>query len=305
MALHCPAHAHIPVDPLTDSMLLTDDLSPYKVIYLSGTNIRRAAAEKLAKWVENGGTLYVSGGGVAKDEGDQPLVSLLPVLGLKTRKAMEEWRKMPRYGSVGLGKLKEIEKDSAPKTEVMGSGQLSARTAVLAGRETLEPAEKTTVLARYADGGAAVTQHAYGKGQVFVVGFYAGVEYSVDVQEKSYDLAKNYKPEKRNYVTLAALHAGVKPVVDAAQPTVEGVLIKNPQSGRRAVVLINWTFQVDDDHLRSTSEFSNLQVTIRGAGKVAKVWSTALEKELAFRQNSEDLVITIPTLADGEILLID
>lgn len=298
-------HAHIPVDPLNDSLLLSEDLSRYKVIYLSGTNIRKAAADKLTQWVQNGGTLYISGGSVVKDEGNQPLASLLPVVGLKSRKNMEEWRKMFRYGSVALGKLKEITTDSPPSITVTGSGDLSGRIPVLAGREVLQPEQDTTVLARYSDGGAAVTQHAYGKGQVFVVGFYAGVEYSADVQEATYDMAKDFKPEKRQYVALAALRAGVKPVVDAAQPIVEGVLIKNPKSGRRAAILMNWAYQVDENRLKTGSEFTNLVVNIRGAGKVTKVWSTALEKELAFKQNGEDVAAMIPTMADGEILLID
>ena len=51
------AHAHTPVDPLDETMLEEEDLSRYKVIYVSGKYLRRAAAEKLMAWVKAGGTL--------------------------------------------------------------------------------------------------------------------------------------------------------------------------------------------------------------------------------------------------------
>ncbi|MBI3854078.1 MAG: hypothetical protein HY293_00140, partial [Planctomycetes bacterium] len=57
------AHAHLPVDPLDEVMLATEDLSRYKVIYVRWTNLTAAAAAKLAAWVQAGGTLYTSGGG--------------------------------------------------------------------------------------------------------------------------------------------------------------------------------------------------------------------------------------------------
>ena len=78
-------HAHIPVDPLDEGMLTSEDLSKYKIIYVNGPNITRAAAEALAKWVQAGGTLYTSGGGCARDEANRPLKAQEPVFGLEGR----------------------------------------------------------------------------------------------------------------------------------------------------------------------------------------------------------------------------
>ncbi len=298
-------HAHVPVDPLSESMLLDQDLSRYKVIYVSGPNIRQAAADKLAKWVEQGGTLYTSGGGLTRDEGNQPLKSMLRVLGLKPRKELEEWAKAPRYGSVGLAKLHELTPGVASAISVKGVGELAGQFPVLAAREVLEPEQGTTVLAQFSDGKVAATKHAYGKGQAYVVGFFPGVEYSVDVQTLPYDTAKSYQPAKREFVSVAARAAGVKPIVDASEAAIEGVLMKHPTSGKQAAILINWSFAVNDEKERSATDFSNLKVAIRGTGKVSKVRSAALEQDLPFQQTGDDIAVTVPTIEEGDILLLE
>lgn len=67
-------HAHVPVDPLDEEQLLREDLSAYKVIYVNGPHLTRAAAAKLAAWK---GLLVTSGGGLMYDEAKRPL-DLLP-----------------------------------------------------------------------------------------------------------------------------------------------------------------------------------------------------------------------------------
>ncbi|HEX7898364.1 MAG TPA: hypothetical protein VF950_11435 [Planctomycetota bacterium] len=68
-------HAHVPVDALDEELLIREDLSAYKVIYVSGPNLSRAAAAKLAAW---NGLLVTSGGGLMYDEANQPLKLLPP-----------------------------------------------------------------------------------------------------------------------------------------------------------------------------------------------------------------------------------
>ena len=43
------AHAHVPVDPMDESDAGDEDLSRYKAIYISGSHLTAAAAEKLAQ----------------------------------------------------------------------------------------------------------------------------------------------------------------------------------------------------------------------------------------------------------------
>jgi hypothetical protein len=48
-------HAHLPVDPLDEQMLTETDLSRYKLIYVSGSHITRAAAKHCTKYVQTAG----------------------------------------------------------------------------------------------------------------------------------------------------------------------------------------------------------------------------------------------------------
>ena len=41
-------HAHLAVDPLDEVMLANDDLSRYRVLYINGPNLTRAAAQRVA-----------------------------------------------------------------------------------------------------------------------------------------------------------------------------------------------------------------------------------------------------------------
>ena len=48
-------------------------LDHYKVCYLSGPNLTRAAATKLREWVAAGGTLWLTAGAAQRDEFNRPL----------------------------------------------------------------------------------------------------------------------------------------------------------------------------------------------------------------------------------------
>ena len=49
---------------------------------------------------------------------------------------------------------------------------------------------------------------------------------------------------KRAFVATPALAAGVRPVVEASHPLVEGVLMKHPATGRQAVTLLEVLFSI-------------------------------------------------------------
>ena len=70
------AHAQIPADVVGERQVEAGALDSYRVCYLSGENLTRAAAEKLAEWVEGGGTLVLSAGAASRDEFNRPLATL-------------------------------------------------------------------------------------------------------------------------------------------------------------------------------------------------------------------------------------
>ena len=243
------AHAHLPVDPLDEGMLATADLSRYKVIYISGAHLTAAAASKIADWVKAGGTLHTSAGGLARDEADRPLAALEPVLGLQARPPVDFWTPVKAYGATKLEPY-----------AVAGGAEID-RLKIVVGREVLKPAPGTETVARFADGSAAVTRRAFGKGEAWVAGFYPGLEYSAAVRAEEFDMSRDFDAVRRSQVAGPAL-ARTKPVVDADQPLVEGVLLRN--GGRRAVTLMNWAYRAQGKTTTLVS-FKELKITIRGA----------------------------------------
>ncbi len=309
-------HAHIPVDPLDATMLATEDLSRYKVIYISGSYLRREAAGKVAEWVKNGGTLYTSGSGLVFDQTSRPLEAMQPVLGLQERAEPEFWYRVNRYGASALASYSDQRRAVAPVPEgakIIGERPFTGTFMPVIGREVLKPAAGTEVLAKFADGGAAATRHTYGKGQAYVVGFFPGLEYSAPVRTGTFNMVRDFDAGRRSFITAPAL-ARVKPVVDASEPCVEGLLLKNDETGKRAVTLMNWAYQVTAIRKRPSGRtrpvigivpLKDLKVSIRGAGPVSKVTSAMLDRTLEMETNGDVLTVTVPMLEEGDVLLLE
>jgi hypothetical protein len=319
------AHAHVPVDAIDEVMLAQDDLSRYKLLYLNGTHFTRAAAEKVARWVEAGGVLYTSGCGCARDEADQPLKALEPVLGLAGRAAAQMYYRVTLYGASSLEPYDDPRSVLAPapdgaKIAAAPGVPGGAAFAPIIGREVLRPAAGTEVLAKFADGAAAVTCHPHGKGRAYVVGFFPGLEYSAPLRGAAYDMVTGFEAGRRAYVALPLAAAGVRPVVDASLPTVEGVLVKNPAGGRQAVVLMNWAYRVAGtktvgkaakpivEHVPA----KDVRITVRGAGTATRAVSVWLDKPLPAGAPAprggpagDVLTVTVPQLDEGDVLLLE
>lgn len=316
------AHEHLAVDPLDEGMLESRDLSAYRVLYVHGPNLRKAAAAKLAQWVRDGGTLYASGWSLTRDEANQPLAAMLPVLGLESRAAAEMYLDVKCYMAGTLDSFEAADRAHGRLAEVpagasvKGGTPFDASFAPRVGREVLKPAAGTEVLARFADGAAAVTRHAHGKGQAFVVGLFAGLEYSAAVRNETYDMSTQFEAGLRRWVTAPAL-ALVQPGVEPAVPTVEGILLSNPSNGRRSVALMNWTYRVGGMVVKPGGsagrrvpvpvvvELTDMPLVVRGAGAVAKVRSAMLGRELPFQQQDNTLRVTVPTLQEADVLLLE
>lgn len=308
-------HAHVPVDPIDEVMLAEEDLSKYKIIYVSGTHITEKAAQGLMRYVQDGGTLYTSGWGLARDEANQPLAALQPALGLQDRAEPEMWCRVSLYGAGS------IESDSEPRNRlaavpagarIVGADTFKGSFTPVVGREVLRPESDTEVLARFDDGAAAFTRHGYGKGQVYVAGFFPGLEYSSAVRRLDFDMRRDFDPGLRLMVAAPALEL-TRPVVEPSDPLVEGVLLKNPANGMRAVTLANWAYGVtaikeDTSRRRSTVvkhlPVNGLQVKIRATESTKEVVSCMLRRSLNFTQSGDSIVVDLPILEEGDVLLL-
>lgn len=290
-------HAHLPVDALDEGYLMSEDLSRYKVIAVSGSHIRRDVAEKLAHWVEAGGVLYTSAGGLARDEADRPLEALRPVLGLKSRAPVELWAEVKRYGAGELAAL--IPLRAVPAGAVVRPlGTFIKNNFPLAvGREALEPGAGVEVLATDGDGRPALVRHPYGKGSAVTAGFYAGLEYAADVLRPGYDMSVDFQAAKRDSVAAVAIAAGVRPVVDASHPLIEGALLRHPQSGRETLILINWAYKGD-----AVVPMERVTVAWRGAA-ATRVKSAWLRQSFPVETKDGWNRIVLPRVEEGDILM--
>jgi len=287
-------HAHIPVDPIDEVMLAEEDLSKYEVIYVNGSYLPRRSAEALARWVWQGGTLWTSGWGCARDEAGKPLKALEPVLGLAERGECEMWYDVQRYRA---GKLQSFSDprfrlaDVPEGAKIIGHGPFKSTFMPIVGREVLHPGAETEVFATYADGGVAATRHKYGKGQAYVVGFFPGLEYSAAVRGDRFDMARDFDAGRRSFIAAPAL-AMVKPVA-LMNWTYRVSAIRRYEGGKRAGSVV------------SIVPFKNIEIKIRGAGDVKKVTSAMLGKTLPVRKEGQWISVVLPSLEEGDVLLLE
>jgi hypothetical protein len=300
------AHAHVPVDPIDEVMLAETDLSKYKAIYINGSHLPRRAAEKVAKYVRNGGVLWTSGWGCARDEANRPLAAFNDVLGLTDRAAAPElWYKVERYKATSLQSFSDPRAVVAPRPEgakIVGDGPYKAEFLPAVGREVLKPGKDTRVLARFADGGAAMTVHTYGKGKAYVVGFYPGLEYSAAVRRDDFDMSRDFDAALRSFIAAPALEV-TRPVVWTSEPTVEGVLLSCRGTAKKAIVLMNWTYRGGPPV--GIVAPPNLKVSIRHGGSVKKVTSAMLDQSLPVVRKGDAVEVTLPRLDEGDVLILD
>jgi len=213
-------HLHIPVDPLDEGYLMSEDLSQYRVIIVSGSHLRRDTAEKLRAWVYQGGVLITSGGGLARDESDRPLHSLREVLGISERTVPTLWGEVRRYGATTLAPISPVAEPPAGSFVLLEPEGGDFELAI--GRERWQPSSDSEALGRYADGGVAILRHRFGRGWAVVFGYYAGLEYAADVMREDFDMARHFAPIKRATMDVVLRQAGVEPPIAISHPLVRG-----------------------------------------------------------------------------------
>ena len=223
---------------------------------------------------------------------------LRPILGLKSRKDVEFWGDVHRYKSGALLPFIAV-KEPPPGAAVKGTPAMAGDFALGVGREVLDPVDGAETVAKYADGGVAAIRHSYGKGAAWVVGFYAGLEYSADVLKTNFNTAVDFRADKRAAVAAPVRQAGVKPFVEPSQPVVEGVLLKNRNTGRLAVSLVNWGYSGG-----TLVPQENVRIVVRSGKMPSKVISAESGHELKVEPAADGFAVVLPHLAEGDVLLL-
>ncbi len=156
-------HDQVPVDFLSEKAVSEDALDAYRVCYLSGPNLTRAAAVKLAEWVRRGGVLVATAGAASRDEYNRPQTVLDGVLPA-VRQPVEELQ--PFLGSGG------VVDQLCPRDRVSAAG-----VDVLSVKQDLTPKAGSVILGAYSNGAPAYVSGRCKKGHVYQAGFLPGLAY--------------------------------------------------------------------------------------------------------------------------------
>lgn len=159
------SHGQTPVDVVSEIDAAEGLLEKYRVCYLSGQNLTRAAAAKLAEWVEGGGTLFMTAGAASCDEFNRPLDALSPLLPSDRGPLTihESYQSSGRF----LSTLTRRDTVSWDGTELD----------VLSVQQAQTPKANAIPLATFGDGSAAVVEAPAGRGRIISAGFLPALSY--------------------------------------------------------------------------------------------------------------------------------
>ncbi len=164
---YCLRKAGYRVDFITENDVKEGLLDNYRVLYVIGQNIERKAAEKIKKWVENGGIIFATFSAARKDEFDQPVDILDNVFG-RGKQIFYHKYKGPMRAKLELLFENPIER-------IMFNGK---SLDVLCNKEVFEVLPASEVIARYcSDGLPAWIKTRYGNGISYYGGTLPGQTY--------------------------------------------------------------------------------------------------------------------------------
>lgn len=228
-------HAQYPVDLITDEDIADGRLSTYKVLYIVGSEMLRAAAEPLMNWVKNGGLVYTTGGGGLLDEYHQRLKMLYQIYGIKEHELVRHIRHIrPRQTLSEMKPYDELV--TRPLDETTDKITLPAYFY----RETLQPESSADIVGRYiADNSAGLIVNKFGKGRAIYCCALAGIAYlKPAITGSSQILPTNFSENVRRFITAPAIWADVVSPVQTSDPLVETQYFCGAEGD--IVVLINW-----------------------------------------------------------------
>jgi hypothetical protein len=285
------AHAQVPVDVVSEQQAARGALDRSSVCYLSGPNLTRAAAEKLAAWVRRGGTLWLTAGAAMRDEFNRPLDVLDELLPAQRGDIATL---QPHLGS-GLY-LRALD----AKDEVKWN---DGTASVLSVKHPLTPREGATTLATFKDQSPAVVRHSAGAGRVYACGFLPAVAYIKHALDARFALAEKAKTSPlpadeaamlarsanpwefpaplRDFLLTPVRESGVTPPIVCGTPLVDAVWM--PHEKGALIPLANYT----------NRPIAALALRIAVAQRVHRVES-AVRGPIEFQQASGHIELSLP-----------
>ena len=228
-------HAQYPVDLITDEDVADGLLEPYKVLYIVGSEMLRAAAQPLKKWIENGGIVYATGGGGLLDEYRKPLDTLYDMYGIKGHDLVRHTRHIrPRHT------MKKVDSLDILVVNSLVEGNTELKIPAYLYRETLQAAGNAEIVANFSnDRNAGLVINHYGKGRTIYCGVLAGMAYlKPAMTDSSQILPTDFPADIREFLATPVRWAKIVPPVQSSDPLVETQYFSGAEGD--IVVLINW-----------------------------------------------------------------
>jgi hypothetical protein len=288
------SHGQVPVDVVSEMDVVEGLLSKYRVCYLSGQNLTRAATEKLAAWVQDGGTLFMTAGAATRDEYNRPLDTLEPLLA-----AIRDEVVIHETFNAGGRFLASL----TPRDTVTWNGE---GVDVLSVKQVQSPKTHATTLATFGDGSAAVVEAPAGRGRIISAGFLPALGYiraalvaRATLEKAAPDtvrLKTSYNPWDfpaglREQILSPARRHGPTPPLTCDVPLVDAVYLPCEQG--ILVALANYTLE----------PIEHLTLRVGGVGAVKKVESVHLG-DVAFERSGEDEIrVALPLVASDWLMI--
>lgn len=272
---------HYPMDILNESLLLSRNLSRYKVIYLVDRWLPRACLMKLRTWVKNGGLLCMTPEAGTRDEYNRPVKILSSLAGFRAHTQQAK----------GLAPVVQAgSSESKVDFRSPGGPAESAPVRFLYRKTTPAGAIRAKVLATFSDGQPAILERSYGKGSILSYTFMPGLNYYQQIAKANLrGYVTHFPAGARKLITFPCRLAQVKKPVEVSAPVVEADLLVSKKGA--ALILANDTRQAID-HLRCA-------VALSGITSV-----TSVERgEIPFHQAGGRIRFSLPLRTTDIVLL--
>lgn len=161
-------HAQIPVDIIHESEVEEGLLDNYKVCYMSGPNLTRAAAEKLSDWVKAGGRLILTAGAAERDEFNRPMDTLDQLLTYERQEAQTLQRHLASGRYIPTLQPRDTVKIQGGSVNVLAVKQTFGK---------VDPQGRLRIEATFADGSPAAILSPAGQGRVLNMGYLPALDY--------------------------------------------------------------------------------------------------------------------------------
>jgi hypothetical protein len=234
------AHGGYSADFISEQDVQADTLDRYRVLYLTGAQLREPAARRIAAWVRAGGVLMGTAGAGSRNQYNQPMDVLNPVFG-GVSAALEQISKLgrPRYELRTQKTLDEL-------TSATGSEVPAVTFKQLCYRESLRAMPGAEVVLTNRAGEAAGLLNRYGRGKALRIAGLPGIAYlSAAMTVEGYDpetcLPPAYPAHLRELLMQPCRLAGVEPVATFDDAPLE--VVRYDATGRIVLFVLDHLIQ--------------------------------------------------------------